>query len=162
MGGAALHLSRHPEDRSRLLAEPELMSTAVEEFLRMFAPVTAIGRMASGDVEVAGQHISRGDPVLLLYRSANRDGRVFEHPDEVVLDRKPNRHLTFSAGIHRCPGSNFARMELRVMLAELLRRIPDYQVVEDGIRSQPDISIINSFARMPVTFPPGTRHRTSS
>lgn len=157
MGGALLHLSRHPEDRDRLLAEPELMGTAVEEFLRVFAPVTAIARMASSDVEVAGQQIRRGDPVLLLYRSANRDERVFDRPQEVVLDRKPNRHLTFSAGIHRCPGSNFARMELRVMVEEVLRRLPDYEVREDGVRSQPDISIINSYASMPITFTPGTR-----
>jgi len=159
MSGALLYLGRHPEERERLLADPGLMDTALEEFLRVFAPVTSIGRMAAVDCELGGQQVRRGDPVLLLYPAANLDERAFPDADRVVLDRAPNRHVTFSAGIHRCPGSNFARMELRVVLEEVLRRLPDYHVAEEGVRKHLDISIIDSYARAPITFTPGRRER---
>ncbi len=157
MSGALLYLGRHPEQRARLVSEPELMPLAVEEFLRVFAPVTGIARMTTKDCVVAGQQLRRGDPVLLLYPSANRDSRQFPEPNEVIFDREPNRHLTFSAGLHRCPGSNFARMELRVMLEEVLRRIPDFEVKEAGVAKHADISIIDSYASLPISFAPTDR-----
>jgi cytochrome P450 len=160
MSGTLLYLGRHPQERARLLEDEALMETAVEEFLRVFAPVTSIGRMAATDCELGGQQVRRGEPVLLLYPAANRDPRAFPNPEDVVLDRSPNRHVTFSAGIHRCPGSNFARMELRVVLEEVLRRLPDYRIVDEGVRKHLDISIIDSYARAPITFTPGRRERS--
>src|SRR5690606_26600093 len=93
MATTLLHLGRNRDERSRLQADPDLMPTAVEEFLRAFDPVTGIARMVTKDCIVAGQQLRRGDPLLLLYPGANRDERAFPEADKVILDRLPNRHL---------------------------------------------------------------------
>jgi cytochrome P450 len=122
-----LHLATHPEDQARLRAEPGLLETAREEFLRIYAPVT-VARQVVADLAFEGQHLHEGDMVLVSFPSANRDGTVFDQPDEVVLDRANNRHLAFGSGIHRCLGIHFARMELQVGLEELLRRVPPFEL----------------------------------
>jgi cytochrome P450 len=159
MTAALLYLGRNPGPRKHLSAEPELIPTAVEEFLRVFAPVTGIGRMAAEDCELAGRTIRRGEPVLMLYPSANRDERAFPNADDIVLDRQPNRHVTFSAGVHRCPGSNFARMEFRIVLEEILRRIPDFTIDESSVEMNPDSSVVRSYAHAPIRFSPGVPSR---
>ena len=105
------------------MAEPELMPTAVEELLRAYSPVT-MARVVTEDVEYAGCPMKAGDKVLMNFPAANRDPEAFEHPDEVVLDRAHNRHVAFGSGIHRCAGSNLARMELQVALEEWLAPHP--------------------------------------
>ena len=130
IGSALWHLATHPEDRARLVAEPELMATAVEELLRAYAPVT-MARLVTGDVEVGGACIHAGDKVLMAFPAANRDPAVFPRADEVVLDRAENRHVAFGVGIHRCAGSNLARMELRVALEEWLATIPEFRLADD-------------------------------
>jgi cytochrome P450 len=127
IGAALWHLGSHPEDRRKLVAEPALMDTAVEELLRAYAPVT-MARLVAKDVELGGRMLSAGDWVLLPFPAANRDPEVFEAADRVVLDRAVNRHASFGLGIHRCLGSNLARMELRVALEEWLGRFPDFVV----------------------------------
>ncbi len=127
IGASLWHLATHDEDRERLLAEPELMPTAVEEFLRAYAPVT-MARVAMADAEVGGCPVRAGDKVLLSFPAANRDPAAFERADEVLLDRQANRHVAFGSGIHRCAGSNLARMELRVAIEEWLARIPSFHV----------------------------------
>jgi cytochrome P450 len=122
-----LHLARTPEHRRRLLAEPALMPTAIEEFLRVLAPVS-VARLVVKDQEVGSCRFATGEMVLLPYPAANRDPEKFERPDEVVLDRQENRHSTFGLGIHRCVGSNLARMELTVAIEEWLRRIPEFEL----------------------------------
>jgi len=129
IGSSLWHLATHPEDRRRLVAEPELVPTAVEELLRAYSPVT-MARVANADIDFAGVHIGEGDRIILNFPAANRDPEVFEHPDEVVIDRQHNRHVAFGAGIHRCAGSNLARMELRVAIEEWLARIPEFELVE--------------------------------
>jgi len=129
IGSALWHLATHDADRRRLTAEPDLMASAVEEFLRAYAPVT-MARVVVSDVEFAGCPMKAGDKVLMNFPAANRDPDVFENADRVVLDRAHNRHLAFGAGIHRCAGSNLARMELRVALEEWLGRIPDFRLAD--------------------------------
>jgi len=125
------HLATHPEDQQRLRDDESLWPTAIEELLRVYAPVT-MAREVVEDVEVAGCPMRRGDPVLLSFPSANRDPGVFDNPDDVVLDREQNRHLAFGAGIHRCLGSNLARMELTVALQRFLLRVPAFRVDEEA------------------------------
>jgi len=129
IGSSLWHLATHPDDRKRLVAEPELMPTAVEELLRAYSPVT-MAREVTADIEYAGCPMKAGDKVLMNFPAANRDPEVFEHPDEVQLDRAHNRHVAFGSGIHRCAGSNLARMELQVALEEWLARIPDFSLAE--------------------------------
>ena len=127
IGASLWHLARHPADRRRLAAEPELMTTAVEEFLRAYAPVT-MARLVAKDFDFHGHPFKEGDWLLLPFPAANRDPAVFENPGQVQLDRAKNRHAAFGLGRHRCLGSNLARMELRVALEEWLARYPDFEL----------------------------------
>ena len=129
IGSALWHLASHPDDARRLVAEPDLMPTAVEELLRAYSPVT-MARVAVDDVDLKGCPVRAGEKVLLNFPAANRDPEVFERPDEVILDRALNRHVAFGAGIHRCAGSNLARMELRVAIEEWIRRIPEFRLAD--------------------------------
>jgi cytochrome P450 len=131
IGSSMHHLATHPGDVQRLIDEPELMSTAVEELLRAYSPVT-MARIAVDDIEVGGCPIKAGDKVLMNFPGANRDPEAFDRADEVVLDRANNRHVAFGVGIHRCAGSNLARMELRVAIEEWLRRIPSFALAENA------------------------------
>ncbi len=127
IGASLWHLATHDDDRDRLVADPSLMATAVEEFLRAYSPVT-MARLVTTDTEVAGCPMRAGDKVLMSFPAANRDPAVFDRASEVVLDRAANRHVAFGSGIHRCAGSNLARMELRVAIEEWLRRIPSFHL----------------------------------
>jgi cytochrome P450 len=129
IGAALWHLSQHADDRRRLAAEPDLMPTAVEEFLRAYAPVT-MARLVAQDFEFQGRAFKEGDWLLLPFPSANRDPEFFADADKVLIDRADNRHAAFGLGIHRCIGSNLARMELRVALEEWMKRYPDFDLVD--------------------------------
>jgi cytochrome P450 len=127
IGSALWHLAQHPEDRARLIAEPELITTAVEELLRAYSPVT-MARYVADDVEYNGCKMSEGDKVLMNFPAANRDPEKFSDPDKVIIDRQENPHIAFGVGIHRCAGSNLARMEMKVSIEEWLKRIPDFRL----------------------------------
>jgi cytochrome P450 len=129
IGSSLWHLATHPEDRRRLVREPTLMPTALEELLRAYSPVT-MARLVTEDIEYGGCPMKKGDKVLMNFPAANRDPAAFERPEVVQLDRAQNRHLAFGSGIHRCAGSNLARMELRVALEEWLGRIPEFSLAE--------------------------------
>ena len=129
IGSALWHLASHPEDRRRLVAEPELMATAIEEFLRAYAPVT-MARLVAKDVDFHGCPMKVDDWILLPFPAANRDPEAFERSDEVVIDRLENRHAAFGLGIHRCLGSNLARLELRVAVEEFLGRFPEFELAD--------------------------------
>jgi cytochrome P450 len=131
IGSTLWHLANHPEDAARLVAEPDLLVTAVEEFLRVYSPVT-MARVTTTDAVFNGCPMAAGDRVLLNFPAANRDPAAFERADEVVLDRAVNRHIAFGTGIHRCAGSNLARMELTVAVEEWLARIPTFRLAEDA------------------------------
>lgn len=129
IGSSLWHLATHPDDAARLVAEPELMDSAVEEFLRVYSPVT-MARVVTLDTQFHGCPMHEGDKVLMNFPAANRDPEAFEQADEVLLDRRQNRHVAFGSGIHRCAGSNLARMELKVALEEWLKRIPEFHLAD--------------------------------
>jgi cytochrome P450 len=127
IGASLWHLAKTPADRERLIAEPELMPTAVEELLRAYAPVT-MAREVMKDTVISGCPVKSGNMVLLSFPAANRDPEKFPDADKVVIDRKNNPHAAFGLGIHRCIGSNLARMEMVVALQEWLKRIPVFSL----------------------------------
>jgi cytochrome P450 len=131
IGSSLWHLARTPSDRERLLAEPELMPIAIEELLRAFSPVT-MAREVMKETSIEGCPVRPGNMVLLSFPAANRDPAMFPDADKVVIDRRENRHAAFGLGIHRCVGSNLARMEMQVAIEEWLKRIPDFRLDPAG------------------------------
>ena len=125
IGASLWHLAGAPADRQRLAAEPGLLPTAMEEFLRAYAPVT-MARLVRDDMQWRGADMKADDWILLSFPAANRDPAQFDRAGEVVIDREVNRHAAFGLGIHRCIGSHLARMELRVALEAWLERIPEF------------------------------------
>ena len=152
IGASLWHLATHDDDRHRLVAEPELLPIAVEELLRAYAPVT-MGRLVTEDTEVGGCPMAAGERVLLNFAAANRDPEAFPEADRVVLDRAHNRHVAFGSGIHRCAGSNLARMELAVALEEWLRRIPEFHLAP-GAEVRWAGGQVRGPRTVPVRFPP--------
>jgi len=125
IGASLWHLAKTPADRERLVAEPGLLPTATEEFLRAYAPVT-MARLVRQDMHWRGADMKADDWILLSFPAANRDPAQFDRAGEVVIDRQANRHAAFGLGIHRCVGSHLARMELRTALEVWLERIPEF------------------------------------
>jgi cytochrome P450 len=129
IGASLWHLARNPADRERLVAEPGLLPTAMEEFLRAYAPVT-MARLVKEDMHWHGVDMKADDWILLSFPAANRDPVQFEQAGDVIIDREVNRHAAFGLGIHRCIGSHLARMELRVALEVWLERIPEFALAD--------------------------------
>ncbi len=125
IASSMLHFATHPEDRRRLAADPSLFPTAIEEMLRLHSPVS-VGRIAMEDVAHNDATIKRGERLVINFPAANRDPAMFENPDEAVIDRQKNRHIAFGIGIHRCAGSNLARMEME--LKTWFARIPEFEL----------------------------------
>lgn len=151
IGSAMYHFGSHADDRRRVAAEPALLPTAIEELLRFYAPVT-MARKVTEEVCMRGADMKPGDKVLLNFPGANRDPDMFERADEVVIDRQRNRHIAFGVGIHRCAGSNLARMEMEVALSAWFERIPEFEI--------PDVSTVRWAGgqvrgprEVPITFP---------
>jgi cytochrome P450 len=126
------HLARNPDQRRRLVAEPELIPTAVEEALRYYPIVMGDGRKVTRDTEFHGVQLKRGDMVYALVAGANRDPRAYERPDEFLVDRKRNNHMGFANGPHRCLGMHLARREMQIAVQEWLRAIPDFHIATDA------------------------------
>ncbi len=129
IGSSIWHLAAHPADRRRLVDEPELLPVAIEELLRAYAPVT-MARMVAKEHDFHGCPMKVDDWVLLPFPAANRDPALFDRADEVVIDRLENRHAAFGLGIHRCLGSNLARLEVRVAVEEFLARFPSFELAD--------------------------------
>ena len=129
IGASLWHMAQHPEDRRRWIEDPAVRPFAVEEFLRFYAPVT-MARLVAKDTEFAGRSMRADDWVLLPFPAANRDPEAFEDAGEFVIDRLRNRHVAFGLGIHRCLGSNLARMELTVALEEWMARVPHFELAD--------------------------------
>jgi len=127
IGASLWHLAAHPAERERLVASPDLLPTAMEEFLRAYAPVT-MARLVKEDMHWRGVDMRADDWILLSFPAANRDPAQFDQAAQVVIDREVNRHAAFGLGIHRCVGSHLARMELRVALEVWLSRIPGFSL----------------------------------
>jgi cytochrome P450 len=151
-------LSEHPDARTRLSEQRgELLDTATEEFLRFFTPAPGDGRTVSAACVLAGTEFHEGDRLWLSWAMANRDERVFRDADRIILDRSNNRHASFGLGIHRCIGSNVARQTFKVMLTQVLDRLPDYVCDPVGTEHYESIGTINGMLHLPATFTPGPR-----
>jgi len=131
IGSAIWHLAQNPDDLARLVNEPEIMPLAVEEFLRFYAPVT-MARLVKEDLEFHGCSMKKDDWVLLGFPAANRDPAAFDDAGSFIIDRAVNRHAAFGLGIHRCVGSNLARLELRVAIEEFIKRYPTFELSDPG------------------------------
>ena len=130
LGWQMWHLATHPEDAARLVADPSLIPSAVEEFLRAY-PIVSMARKVTQDVDFHGCPMKKDQMVLLTIQAATRDPRVFPEPEKVLIDRNPNRHIAFGASEHRCIGSHLARADLRLAIEEWLRLIPEFEVDSD-------------------------------
>ncbi|MFC5746275.1 cytochrome P450 [Actinomadura rugatobispora] len=151
-------LSEHPGERERLSRERDtLLNPATEEFLRFFTPAPGDARTITEDCEIAGTRFAEGERVWLSWAMANRDPAIFDNPNEIVMDRKGNRHLGFGLGIHRCIGSNLARTVFKRMVVQVMDRMPDYRCEPEGTVHYQTIGVIQGMQKLPATFTPGSR-----
>jgi cytochrome P450 family 142 subfamily A polypeptide 1 len=151
-GGMAL-LIENPEQRRKLLDDPSLLNDAVEEMVRLVSPVNSFTRTCLADTELHGKQIEKGQKVLMIYPSANRDERFYgPDADEFKIDRGAS-HLGFGIGSHFCLGANLARMEMRVVFSELLRRLPDIEYADGGPKLRPS-ALVRTCAEMKVRYTP--------
>jgi cytochrome P450 len=148
IGASLWHLAKEPADRKRLVAEPALIPTAIEEFLRAYAPVT-MGRLIAKETKLNGCTFKEGEMIMLSFPAANRDPAMFPDADKVVIDRKENRHAAFGLGIHRCIGSNLARMEMTVAVEEFLKRVPEFRLAGEVTWSA---GSVRGPRRVPIAF----------
>jgi cholest-4-en-3-one 26-monooxygenase len=148
-------LALHPEQRLLLLEQPELLEyKAIEEFIRWVSPVLNMRRTATRDHDLHGQHIRAGDEILLLYPAANRDPRAFTTPEVLDVTRASERHLAFGFGTHVCLGAHLARLEIRVMFTEMLRRMPDWELVDPAEPKIMAATFTRAYDRLRIRFTP--------
>jgi cytochrome P450 len=160
-----VELYRRPELREELANTPNddrLWASAIEEFLRYTCPIQGFKRTARNKSSVAGRAIEAGQRVYMIWASANFDEREFDRPDLVDIRRTTNRHMTFGRGIHRCLGSHLARLEMKVMVQQVLRRLGDYTVDESKLRLHHDVGIAYGYESLPIEFNPGGGKRSGA
>jgi cytochrome P450 len=157
LASLAYHLATQPEDKQRVLADADLRPRLIDEVIRVYAPIVAVGRTATKDTEIAGKPIKAGDFVMLSQAAACVDPQLVENPRKVDLDREPPLNLAFSYGPHRCIGSHVARLQVSIALDEILRRIPDF-VLPDGYQPvYSNSSVARNMDELKLTFTPGAR-----
>ncbi len=154
ISGGMLALVNHPSERAKLAGDPGVMPTAIEEFLRWTTPVTHILRTARKDGELRGQKIREGDKVVVWNASVNRDEEVFSKADRFEVTRIPNDHLAFGHGEHFCIGAHLARLEMRVMIEQVMRRMPDLDLAGQPERLRSNF--VAGIKHMPVRFTPSS------
>jgi cytochrome P450 len=158
MGHTFMHLDRFPTDREVFRSDdPTKVRLACEEFLRVYPPIPGMARTVTADHEFGQQEFCQDDRVWVAWSSANRDPGVFDNPDQIRLDRFPNRHMSFGLGAHRCLGSNMARTVWEIVVGEVLKRLPDYTVDHAAAQRYPDCGEINGWISVPVRFTPSQR-----
>ena len=152
IGNMLLQLGKHPDVRDQLLADRSLIPRAVEEFLRVDSPITGFARTVEAEaVDIGGTTLQPGEKVMLMWGAGNHDERQFPEPDRIKLDRATNRHLAFGHGSHRCLGAPLARLQMRVVLEEVLSRVPDYEIAGEVTRT---VGMTHGVNSMPVRFTP--------
>ncbi len=154
ISGGMFELLRHPDQLSALRADRSVMTSAVEEMLRWVSPIKNMARQMTKNVEFEGETLRKGQKLLLLYPSGNRDERVFDRPDEFDITRSPNDHMAFGFGSHFCLGNRLARMEMSVMFDRLLERLPDLALAEDAEPPKRAANFVSGYETMPVVFTP--------
>jgi cytochrome P450 len=157
LAGIAHHLATHPEDRAALAADRSLWPGAIEEFIRYYASIVALGRTATRETEVAGQKVAEGDFLMLSFAAACRDPKYFENPHEIDIRRKISVNPAFSFGPHRCIGSHIARLEATITLDEMLRRMPDLTLADGGEPVYSNSTIARNMDSLVVNFTPGKK-----
>jgi len=151
-------LDANPAYREQLAGNPRKLEAALEEILRLTPPSHSMNRTVVKETEIHGQVLKPGDRIKMLWTAANRDPRTFENPNDFWLERpNANRHLSFSAGIHRCLGSLFGKMELRVMLQTVLARVPDYKLLTGETHQYETFGSTAGYHALPASFTPSTR-----
>jgi cholest-4-en-3-one 26-monooxygenase len=154
ISGGMFELLRHPEQFEALRDDRVLLPTAVEEMLRWVSPIKNMARQMTRDVELHGETLRKGQKLLLLYPSGNRDERVFDEPDRFDISRTPNDHMAFGFGSHFCLGNRLARMELSVMFNRLLDRLPDLELAETAEPPKRAANFVSGYETMAVVFTP--------
>jgi cytochrome P450 family 142 subfamily A polypeptide 1 len=154
ISGGMLALLERPDQRAVLAEDPTALTPGVEELLRWVSPVKNMSRTATVDVELRGQQLREGDQLILFYPSANRDEEVFDRPDVLDVRRDPNPQVAFGFGTHYCLGASLARLELRVMLREVLARLPDLELASDAPLPYRPSNFVSGLEAMPVRFTP--------
>jgi cytochrome P450 len=155
-GNALVRLAEHPELRERLIADPSVLPEATEEFLRHDTPTQGLARTVSRDADFCGQRLRQGERAILMWAAANRDPKVFPNPSEIDFDRENKRHMSFGIGMHRCLGSNIARAMFRVMIEQILLRLPDFKISGSPVRFE-DAGEVYAVRNLPIRFTPGKR-----
>lgn len=158
VGNGLLALLRNPDQLSLLAARPELMPSAVEELLRYDGPLHLVGRMATEDMSIRDRRIGRGEKVLVMLGAANRDPNAFEEPHRLDITRKDHRHVSFSHGIHYCPGAEISRIMGELSFATILERLPELRLGDAPLSWQPNLSF-RGLQNLPLEFTPGPRKR---
>jgi cytochrome P450 family 142 subfamily A polypeptide 1 len=152
MSGGMQLLIENPAEYAKLPANPELIASAVEEMLRLVSPVLSFSRTITRDTELRGKALRRGEQVLMLYGSANRDEEVFEDAEAFRVERNP-QHVAFGIGTHFCLGANLARMEMRSLFEQILRRLPDMEYAGKGPVMRPS-ALVRSCMEMRIRYTP--------
>ncbi len=154
ISGGMYELLRHPDQLAALRADRALLPSAVEEMLRWVSPIKNMARQMTRDVELHGETLRKGQKLLLLYPSANRDERVFDDPEGFDIRRSPNDHMAFGFGAHFCLGNRLARLELNAMFDRLLDRLPDLALADSGEPPKRAANFVSGYETMPVVFTP--------
>ncbi|BCO34275.1 cytochrome P450 [Mycobacterium heckeshornense] len=156
-GNVLLRLCQDPQLRQQLIADPELIKKGTDELLRLYSPTLGLARTVSRDAEFHGQPLCAGDRAILMWGAANRDPAMFDDPDTLDLAR-PNakKHMAFGVGIHRCLGSHYAKMMFQVMVGQVLKRLPDFELAGEPERFA-DAGEVYAVRKLPVRFTPGPR-----
>ncbi len=153
IGWAGAVLAQHPDQRAKLVANPELIPNAIEELLRYEPPSMALARVATRDVTWYGQVIPEGSPIVIITAATGRDQRQFPDPDTFDVERKMERHLSFGFGIHVCMGAALARVEARIVLEEVLKRFPEWDVDWDNTDIVHTGSAVRGYSKLPIIIP---------
>jgi len=156
-GNVLLRLCQDPELREKFKADPSLVKKGTDELLRLYSPTIGLARTVSRDVEFHGQPLCAGDRAILMWGAANRDPAMFENPDELDLERSnAKKHMAFGVGMHRCLGSHYAKLMFDVMLTQVLKRLPDFELAGDAKLFE-DAGEVYAVRELPVSFTPGPR-----
>jgi cytochrome P450 len=160
---ALMYLHEHPDERAWLQEDPARIAAAVDEFLRFYSTAQYVGRTVVKETEIGGEVLRPGERVMVSWAAANHDPAQFSAPDEMRLDRfaKGGWHMGFGIGAHTCQGMHLGRLETRIMLTEVLCRLPDYRIVDGGAHRYGVIGAINGWIKIPVTFTPGQKSAPS-
>lgn len=150
LGNMLYRLAHNPDIRRRMAEDPSTIPTAVEELLRLEGPNQGVKRTTTKDVEISGCPVPKGDAVLIMWAAANLDPEEFSDPEDVVMDRHPNRHLAFGHGVHKCIGLHFARLELKVAFEEILKVAPEFEIAVPDDELEWKLGIDRTLIHLPV------------